>query len=131
MKKPLALLLAALILAVPALAWAGTGPGALRQVEQYNFSIHILAMLLVGFGFLMVFVRRYGYGATTGTYLVVGTAIPAYLLLAAVGGLSAEPLAADSVKALLLAEFACASALIAMGAVLGRLRVHQYACSPP
>jgi hypothetical protein len=42
----------------------------LRQVEQNNFSIHILAMLLVGFGFLMVFVRNYGYSATTGTYLV-------------------------------------------------------------
>jgi len=39
-------------------------------VEQYNFSIHILAMLLVGFGFLMVFVKKHGYSATTGTYLV-------------------------------------------------------------
>ncbi len=127
MKKPLALVLAALTLAVPALAWAATGPESLRQVEQYNFSIHILAMLLVGFGFLMVFVRRYGYGATTGTYLVVGTAIPVYLLLRQSGVLSAEPVAADNVRALLLAEFACASALIAMGAVLGRLRIHQYA----
>ena len=27
---------------------------ALRDVQQYNFAIHILAMLLVGFGFLMV-----------------------------------------------------------------------------
>jgi ammonium transporter Rh len=126
-KKPLALLLAALTMAVPALSWAGTGADPLRQVEQYNFAIHILAMLVVGFGFLMVFVRRYAYGATTGTYLVVGTALPAYLLLRQWGVLSAEPLPADSVKALLLAEFACASALIAMGAVLGRLRIYQYA----
>ena len=36
-------------------------------------------------------------------------------------------MAPDSIKALLLAEFACASALIAMGAVLGRLRLYQYA----
>ena len=50
-------------------AWAGEGGAApaaaatvegLQQVAQYNFAIHILAMLLVGFGFLMVFVRRYG-----------------------------------------------------------------------
>jgi len=34
-------------------------------MAQYNFAIHILAMLLVGFGFLMMFVRKYGYGATT------------------------------------------------------------------
>jgi ammonium transporter Rh len=53
---------------------------AVRQVEQYNFSIHILAMLLVGFGFLMVFVRNYGYSATTGTYLVVAVGIPLYML---------------------------------------------------
>jgi ammonium transporter Rh len=99
----------------------------LRQVEQYNFSIHILAMLLVGFGFLMVFVKKYGYSATTGTYLVVATGIPLYMLLRSWGGLSAEPIAPSGIKALLFAEFGCASALIAMGAVLGRLRLHQYA----
>ena len=32
-------------------------------------------MLLVGFGFLMVFVRNYGYSATTGTYLVVAAGL--------------------------------------------------------
>lgn len=99
----------------------------LRQVEQYNFSINILAMLLIGFGFLMVFVKKYGYSATTGTFLVVGAGIPLYLLLRSTGIISKEPVAADSVNALLLAEFACAAALIAMGAVLGRLRVYQYA----
>ena len=51
---------------------------ALREVQQYNFAIHILAMLLVGFGFLMVFVQRYGYSATTGTYLVVAVGLPVY-----------------------------------------------------
>jgi ammonium transporter Rh len=101
--------------------------GGLRQVEQYNFSIHILAMLLVGFGFLMVFVRNYGYSATTGTYLVVGAGLPLYLLLRSTGLLSAEAVPPDSIKALLLAEFACAAALISMGAVLGRVRLYQYA----
>ena len=43
-------------------------------------AVSILAMLLVGFGFLMVFVRKYGYGATTGTYLVVAVGIPLYVL---------------------------------------------------
>jgi ammonium transporter Rh len=84
-------------------------------------------MLLLGFGFLMVFVKRYGYSATTGTYLVVGAGIPLYMLLRSTGIISAEPVAADTIKSLLLAEFACASALIAMGAVLGRLRIYQYA----
>jgi len=65
-------------------AWAGEGGLApvvdgVQQVAQYSFAIHILAMLLVGFGFLMVFVRKYGYGATTGTYLVVAVGLPLYL----------------------------------------------------
>jgi ammonium transporter Rh len=98
----------------------------MRQVEQYNFSIHILAMLLVGFGFLMVFVRNYGYSATTGTYLVVAVSLPLYLLLRSTGKISGEPIAPETIKALLLAEFATAAALISMGAVLGRVRLYQY-----
>jgi ammonium transporter Rh len=109
-------------------AWASEG-GELseaRQVAQYNYVIHILAMLLVGFGFLMVFVRRYGFGATTGTYLVVAVGLPLYMLLRANGILGHE-IAPNTVNALLFAEFAVAAALIAMGAVLGRLRGFQYA----
>jgi len=119
-------------LATPAATFASEaathlGEGGLRAVEQYNFSIHILAMLLMGFGFLMVFVKNYGYSALTGTYLVVGVGLPFYLLLRSTGVISAEPIAADSIKSVLLAEFACAAALISMGAVLGRLRLYQYA----
>jgi ammonium transporter Rh len=113
-------------------AWAGESGLApvaneVQQVAQYNFAIHILAMLLVGFGFLMVFVRKYGYGATTGTYLVVAVGLPLYVLLRASGILSSEPIAASTIQALIYAEFAVAAALIAMGAVLGRLRLFQYA----
>jgi len=130
MKKHLTSMLAccAVIISAAVPAWAADEVASgLRQVEQYNFSIHILAMLLVGFGFLMVFVKRYGYSATTGTYLVVATGVPLYMLLRSWGGLSAEPVEPSGIKALLFAEFGCASALIAMGAVLGRLRLHQYA----
>ena len=103
-----------------------SGSDPIRQVEQYNFSIHILAMLLVGFGFLMVFVKKYGYSATTGTYLVVAAGMPLYMLLRSRGIICLEAVHADTIQAILLAEFACASALIAMGAVLGRLRLFQY-----
>ncbi len=100
--------------------------GALRDVQQYNFAIHILAMLLVGFGFLMVFVQRYGYSATTGTYLVASVGLPLYFILRSKGLLTAEAVPTHSIKGLLLAEFAVASALISTGAVLGRVRLHQY-----
>ncbi len=99
----------------------------IRQVQQYNFSIGILAMLLVGFGFLMVFVKKYGYSATTGTYILVATTLPLYLLLRTTGILSSEVMKADSIESFLFAEFAAAAALIAMGAVLGRLKIYQYA----
>jgi ammonium transporter Rh len=127
-----ALLCVASLCLLSSAAWAGEGglaPGVdgLQQVAQYNFAIHILAMLLVGFGFLMVFVRKYGYSATTGTYLVVAVGLPLYVLLRASGILCAEPIAPSTIKALIYAEFAVASALIAMGAVLGRMRVFQYA----
>ncbi|MHB0998117.1 MAG: ammonium transporter [Armatimonadota bacterium] len=108
-------------------AGANTATDSLRQVEQYNFSIHILAMLLVGFGFLMVFVKNYGYSATTGTYLVVAVGMPLYMLLRSMGIICGEVITADSINALLLAEFAAAAALISMGAILGRLKVYQYA----
>lgn len=97
-----------------------------QVVAQYNYIIHILAMLLVGFGFLMVFVRRYGFGALTGTYLVVAVSLPLYILLRA-NGIFGHALSPHTLDALLLAELAAATALIAMGAVLGRLRVFQYA----
>ena len=97
-----------------------------QTVAQYNYIIHILAMLLIGFGFLMVFVRRYGFGAVTGTYLVVAVGLPLYILLRA-NGVFGHALTPHTLDAILFAELAVATALIAMGAVLGRLRVFQYA----
>ena len=119
------------LMSTPALGMAQTAipadaATALRDVQQYNFAIHILAMLLVGFGFLMVFVQRYGYSATTGTYLVTAVGLPVYFILRSKGILSAEAVPMHSIKGLLLAEFAVASALISTGAVLGRVRLHQY-----
>lgn len=134
MKKSAVLLFSGLIMyfamSVSATATAASTDNVvegIRQVQQYNFSINILAMLLVGFGFLMVFVKKYGYSATTGTYLIVGIGIPLYLFLRSTGIISAEPMNSQTIEAFLFAEFAVASALIAMGAVLGRLRVYQYA----
>ena len=53
---------------------------------KYGRSIHILAMLLVGFGFLMVFVRKHGYSSLTATLLVVSIAIPMYMIIKSFDG---------------------------------------------
>ncbi|MBV7276895.1 ammonium transporter [Clostridium sp. PL3] len=92
---------------------------------KYERSIHILAMLLVGFGFLMVFVRKHGYSSITATFLVVSIAIPMYVIIKSFGGESfSKP--TISIDTLLYAEFAAASLLIAIGAPLGRLKMDQY-----
>ncbi len=94
---------------------------AVVEVQKYVRAIHIMAMLLMGFGFLMVFVKKYGRTALTATYLLVALAIPLYFLKESIlGGAHSE------IDKLILSEFAAAGLLICAGAVLGRLKLHQY-----
>ena len=90
---------------------------------NYTRSIHILAMLLVGFGFLMVFLRGHEFSSLTATFLAVSIAIPVYM--AAKSFLPGE-YQVMNISGFLFAEFAAASLLICMGAVLGRLKMDQY-----
>ena len=101
----------------------GTTLASLSDVQKYERSIHIMAMLLVGFGFLMVFVKKYGRSALTATYLLVSIALPLYFLKESYHGGDSSTGIIDK---LILAEFAAASLLICAGAVLGRLKMHQY-----
>ncbi len=93
------------------------------NVQKYNRAIHIMAMLIVGFGFLMVFARGYGRSALTATFLLVSVAIPIYFLISGLGIFGEPELEIDR---LILAEFAAASLLICAGACLGRLKMGQY-----
>ena len=102
----------------------GSSLAALSDVQKYERAIHIMAMLLVGFGFLMVFVKKYGRSALTATYLLVSVAIPLYFLKESLHGGSGA--SSGMIDKLILAEFAAASLLICAGAVLGRLKMHQY-----
>lgn len=94
------------------------------ELTKYGKSMHVMAMLMVGFGFLMVFVKRYGYGAVTATYIAVSVVIPYYMFLKT-QGVFGEP-AELKMDRLILAQFCAASMLIAMGAFLGRLKMSQY-----
>jgi len=93
------------------------------NVQKYNRAIHIMAMLIVGFGFLMVFARGYGRSALTATFLLVSVAIPIYILISGLGIFGEPELEIDR---LILSEFAAASLLICAGACLGRLKMGQY-----
>lgn len=92
---------------------------------SYGRSIHILAMLLVGFGFLMTFMKDHGFTSITATFLAVSISIPVYMLIKSMGSgdFVKDVISMDS---FLCAEFAAASLLIAMGAVLGKLNLDQY-----
>jgi ammonium transporter Rh len=96
---------------------------ALIEVQKYERAIHIMAMLLVGFGFLMVFVKQYGRSAITATYLLVSVALPLYFMKESLAGAGGSE---GIVDRMILAEFAAASLLICAGAVLGRLKMSQY-----
>lgn len=102
-----------------------SGNGTIFNTLKYERSIHILAMLLVGFGFLMVFIRKHGFSSITATFLMVSIAIPMYMIIKSFGGAGfSKP--AISIDTFLCAEFAAASLLIAIGAPLGRLKMDQY-----
>ncbi len=93
---------------------------------MYEKAIHILVMLLMGFGFLMVFVKKYGYTSITATFLVVALSLPLYMLIRPyLWGTSAD-IAITNISMLLFAEFAAASLLIAIGGPLGRINTSQY-----
>lgn len=96
---------------------------SMLEVQQYERAIHIMAMLLIGFGFLMVFIKKYGRSALTATFLLVSISIPLYFLIHT-SGLFGE--SKSEIEELILAEFSAASLLIAAGAVLGRLKMYQY-----
>jgi ammonium transporter Rh len=100
------------------------GIGSIIDVQKYERSIEIMAMLLVGFGFLMVFLRRYGRSALTATFLLTSAAIPLFMMLDS-AGLFGGPSKVE-IDQLILAEFGAASLLICAGACLGRLKMYQY-----
>jgi ammonium transporter Rh len=100
-----------------------SNPQSMLEVQQYERSIHIMAMLVVGFGFLMVFVKKYGRSALTATFLLVSIALPFYFLIS---NLEILGIKRPEIETLILSEFGAASLLIAAGAMLGRLKMYQY-----
>lgn len=95
---------------------------SMLEVQQYDRAIHIMAMLLIGFGFLMVFVKKYGRSALTATFLLVSISLPLYMSIKGLGVFESK----GEIEQLILAEFGAASLLIAAGAILGRIKIYQY-----
>jgi ammonium transporter Rh len=104
----------------------GNAVSAVENEFMYQKSIDVLLMLLIGFGFLMVFVRKYGFTSITTTFLLVALSLPLYVLVRPYLWGSASALTSTNISLLLFAEFAAASLLIAIGGPLGRVNTSQY-----
>ena len=118
----IAILLIGSVISVEAQDVGETEISSILEVQQYNRAIHIMAMLLIGFGFLMVFVKKYGRSAITATFLLVSVSIPMYLAVTSLGLFEHK----SEIEQFVLAEFGAASLLIAAGALLGRIKMYQY-----
>ncbi len=94
---------------------------------MYEKSIHIMVMLLMGFGFLMVFVRKYGYTSITATYLLVALSLPIYILIRPYLWGSVGDISITNISMLLYAEFAAASLLVDnLAATVSILKVYMF-----
>ncbi len=103
-----------------------TSASPTENAFMYEKSMDVLVMLLIGFGFLMVFVKKYGFSSVTATFLLVALSLPLYMLVRPYLWGSSADLSITSISMLLFAEFAAASLLIAIGGPLGRINTHQY-----
>ena len=102
-----------------------------RMVSVYSMFVDVHVMIVVGFGFLMTFLRKYGY-SSVGFNLLIATMVIQWHILC--GGFVHQLFAAVttqggyvwhkihiSVTSLLLADFAAAAVLITFGALLGKV----------
>ena len=92
------------------------------STQLYNYYIGVSIMMLVGFGYLMTFLRWYGLGAVGLTMLVTALGVEVSLLV--------EPLLEGTdvtvgIMALLRSNFAVAAFLISFGGLIGKVNPTQ------
>jgi len=104
----------------------GKEKGAREKVaEFYPFFQDVHVMIFIGFGFLMTFLKRYGFSAV-GLNLLIAALVIQWATL--VGGWLMHfhhNTIHINMESLILAEFAAATVLISYGAVLGKLNALQ------
>ena len=92
-------------------------------VKSYPVFQDVHVMIFVGFGFLMTFLRRYGYGAVGYNFFISALAIQWYIIIAGciehrgTSGFSIDL----NISKLITADFSAAAVLITFGVVLGKV----------
>ena len=103
-----------------------TSDDSAQHVQLYNYLVGVTLMMLVGFGYLMTFLRWYGLGAVGLTMFITCLGLEVAMLvepLFAAGGLSAK--VNVGLGALLNADFAVAAFLISFGGLIGKVGPSQ------
>ena len=89
----------------------------------YEMYIGVALMMLVGFGYLMTFLKQYGLGAVGFTFIITCLAVQINVLLAAYIPDRKTPVIDPSV--LMDGNFAAAAVLISYGCIIGKASPSQ------
>lgn len=100
-------------------ALGGNAPKDNSIEKYYSMFQDVNVMVFIGFGFLMTFLKRYGFGAVGFTLLIAALSIQWAAIVRGVWHARKGWIVVD-VLSLVGAEFAAASVLISFGAVLGK-----------
>lgn len=100
-------------------ALGGNDPKENTLEKYYGMFQDVNVMVFVGFGFLMTFLKRYGFSALGFTLLLSAVTIEWGILMRGVWNLRDGNIPL-SISCLIGAEFAAAAVLISFGAVLGK-----------
>lgn len=102
--------------------------GYFSVVERYPFYMDVHVMIFIGFGYLMTFLRKYGYTAVGLTFILGALSIQTYLLSTTfwediLEG-HWEPVQINILQ-LIKGDFAAGAVLISFGALLGKITFTQ------
>lgn len=93
-------------------------PNGERRLYPMFQDVHV--MIFIGFGFLMTFLKRYGFSSVGFNFLLGALMLQWSILCEGFYDLNKDSKIEVSLKSLLHADVATATVLISMGAVLGR-----------
>ncbi|CAH0561178.1 unnamed protein product [Brassicogethes aeneus] len=95
------------------------------EIGKYTMFQDVHVMIFVGFGFLMTFLRRYGYSAVGFNFLLGSIIVEWSCVCLGFYNMSDDYKILISIESLYQADIASAAVLISMGAVLGQTSYMQ------
>lgn len=93
----------------------------------YAMFMDVHSMMFIGFGFLMTFLKRYGYSAVGLNFIIAAYVLEWSILIRGwlEAGIHGGSDFTIDVKSLLVADFCAAAVLISFGAVIGKASLSQ------